>query len=75
MTLTTVGFLLVISHVKLLIYAEISYFLSLCMQPERPDATEIKFNFNLRGCLPKILIPILDHITDFLETLHVSYTL
>ena len=29
----------------------------------------------LRGCLPKILIPILDHITDFLETLHVSYTL
>ena len=28
----------------------------------------------LRGCLPKILIPIFDHITDFLETLHVSYT-
>ena len=29
----------------------------------------------LKSCLPKILIPILDHITDFLETLHVSYTL
>ena len=25
----------------------------------------------LRGCLPKILIPILDHIADFLEILHV----
>ena len=29
----------------------------------------------LRGCLSKILITILDHITDFLETLLVSYTL
>ena len=30
---------------------------------------------HLRVCLSKILITILDHITDFLETLHVSYTL
>ena len=28
----------------------------------------------LRGCLPKILKPILDYITDFLETFHVIYT-
>ena len=30
---------------------------------------------HLRVCLSKILITILDHITDFLVTLHVSYTL
>ena len=30
---------------------------------------------NLRGCLPKILKPILDYITDFLETFCVIYTL
>ena len=30
---------------------------------------------HLRGCLPKILKPILDYITDFLETLCVIYTL
>ena len=29
----------------------------------------------LRGCLPKILKPILDYITDFLETFRVIYTL
>ena len=29
----------------------------------------------LRGCLPKILNPILDYVTDFLETLHEIYTL
>ena len=29
----------------------------------------------LRGCLPKILKPILDYITDFLETFCVIYTL
>ena len=27
------------------------------------------------NCLPKILKPILDHSTDFLETFHVIYTL
>ena len=30
---------------------------------------------DLRGCLPKILKPILDYITDFLETFCVIYTL
>ena len=29
----------------------------------------------LRGCLPKILKPILDYITDFLKTFCVIYTL
>ena len=29
----------------------------------------------LRGCILKILKPILDYITDFLETLRVTYTL
>ena len=28
----------------------------------------------LRGCLPRILKPILDYITDFLETFCVIYT-
>ena len=30
---------------------------------------------SLRGCLPKILTPILEYITDFLKTFCVIYTL
>ena len=37
------------------------------------DLFEYAGHTYLRGCLPKILIPILDHITDFLETLHASF--
>ena len=32
-------------------------------------------NYCIRDCLPKILKPILDYITDFLETFRVIYTL
>ena len=37
--------------------------------------TKLESDSNLRGCLPKILKPILDYIADFLETFCVIYTL
>ena len=41
-----------------------------------PEVTDHRsYERNLRGCLPKIFKPILDYITDLLETFCVIHTL
>ena len=61
--------------IKLSLFVVINHFISNKRCRLIQARAESMYMLHLRGCLPKILIPILDHITGFLETLHVSYTL